>query len=271
MSENFNDNSVKITTYSKVICSLFLILVGTSFNKKLLSSVLTLAPVELQKQLLSGCIRGDGCAVTSGYVLTLSNKELIYQLRDIALRCSFHINMNCDKKLRRGATELAGILTILVDSSSEFAQIVGKNLDKIRQNKTITGLNVMFRPDGIYARIRKIESYQEECSVYDLQVQEDSSFTVNGVAAHNCFILACNDNLDSIYRNIHNAARISKNGGGIGFFWGLVRAKGSMLMGESKASGGVLPFIKVLNDTLVAVNQRWKKKRSRYLCSSCMA
>lgn len=86
-----------------------------------------------------------------------------------------------------------------------------------------------------------------------------------------CFILACNDNLDSIYRNIHNAARISKNGGGIGFFWGLVRAKGSMLMGESKASGGVLPFIKVLNDTLVAVNQRWKKKRSRYLCSSCMA
>ena len=77
-----------------------------------------------------------------------------------------------------------------------------------------------------------------------------------------CFILACEDNLESIYNNIHNAARISKNGGGIGFFWGLVRAKGSFLMGEAGASGGPLPFIKVLNDALVAVNQGGKRKRN---------
>lgn len=86
-----------------------------------------------------------------------------------------------------------------------------------------------------------------------------------------CFILACDDSLESIYSNITNAARISKNGGGIGFFWGLVRAKGSMLMGESKASGGVLPFIKVLNDTLVAVNQGGKRKRSWNLCFTNLA
>lgn len=86
-----------------------------------------------------------------------------------------------------------------------------------------------------------------------------------------CFILACDDDLDSIYNNIHNAARISKNGGGIGFFWGLVRAKGSMLMGELNTSGGVLPFIKVLNDTLVAVNQGGKRKRSWNLCATYLA
>lgn len=86
-----------------------------------------------------------------------------------------------------------------------------------------------------------------------------------------CFILACEDNLESIYNNIHNAARISKNGGGIGFFWGLVRAKGSFLMGEDGASGGPLPFIKVLNDTLVAVNQGRKKKRCWNLCFTSLA
>lgn len=268
---NDQDNSTKIVIYSKVLCSLFLELIGTGFDKKSLNSILKLSPIELQEELLVGCIRGDGCSVISGFVLTLSNKKLIQELRDVALRCSFQINMNCDKSLRKGATTLAGILTILVDRSSSFAQKVNKNLLNIRENKTHTGFNTIFREDGVYARIRKIESYEDECSVYDLQVEEDSSFTVNSIAAHNCFILACNDDLDSIYRNIHNAARISKNGGGIGFFWGLVRAKGSMLMGEARASGGVLPFIKVLNDTLVAVNQRWKEKRCWYLCSSSMA
>ena len=81
-----------------------------------------------------------------------------------------------------------------------------------------------------------------------------------GMNNASCFILACNDTLDSIYDNIKNAARISKNGGGIGFFWGLVRAKGSYLMGESGAAGGVCPFIKVLNDTAVAVNQSGRRK-----------
>lgn len=75
-----------------------------------------------------------------------------------------------------------------------------------------------------------------------------------------CFIIACNDDLDSIYRNIHNAAKISKVGGGIGFYWGYVRAKGDWLMGEANGSGGVLPFIKVANDTAIAVNQGGKRK-----------
>ena len=268
---NDKDNSCKVTVYSKVLCSLFLVLIGTGFDQKRLSNILKEADYTLQEELLVGCVRGDGCAVISGYTLTLSNKTLIQELRDLALRCSFHINMNCDNKLRKGATTLAAMLTILVDRSSSFAIKVNKNIQNIREVKSKTGFNIIFRTDGVYARVRNISSYVKECLVYDLQVEEDSSFTVNSIASHNCFILACNDNLDSIYRNIHNAARISKNGGGIGFFWGLVRAKGSMLMGESKASGGVLPFIKVLNDTLVAVNQRWKKKRSRYLCSSCMA
>lgn len=101
---------------------------------------------------------------------------------------------------------------------------------------------------------------------YHLSMLEDSLASPQlmnlrkGLNNASCFILACDDNLESIYNNIHNAARISKCGGGIGFFWGLVRAKGSYLMGESSAAGGVLPFIKVLNDTMVAVNQAGKRK-----------
>ena len=70
-----------------------------------------------------------------------------------------------------------------------------------------------------------------------------------------CFIVALDDNLESIFREITNAARISKNGGGVGANVSRIRATGSMVMGKPNASGGVIPWVKLLNDTAIAVNQ----------------
>lgn len=70
-----------------------------------------------------------------------------------------------------------------------------------------------------------------------------------------CFIIGMDDNLESIFEEITNAARISKNGGGVGVNVSRIRATGSMVMGKENASGGVIPWIKLLNDTAIAVNQ----------------
>lgn len=70
-----------------------------------------------------------------------------------------------------------------------------------------------------------------------------------------CFILSIDDNLESIFREITNTARISKNGGGVGVNVSRIRATGSSVMGKENASGGVIPWIKLLNDTAIAVNQ----------------
>ena len=51
-----------------------------------------------------------------------------------------------------------------------------------------------------------------------------------------CFIIAPSDNLESIYNNFKNTAMISKSGGGLGFYAGYIRAKGSKLMGEQKVN-----------------------------------
>ncbi|MGF1539097.1 MAG: LAGLIDADG family homing endonuclease [Pleurocapsa sp.] len=63
------------------------------------------------------------------------------------------------------------------------------------------------------------------------------------------------DNLESIFAEITNAARISKNGGGVGVNVSRIRATGSWVMGKDNASGGIIPWIKLLNDTAIAVNQ----------------
>jgi len=70
-----------------------------------------------------------------------------------------------------------------------------------------------------------------------------------------CFIAAMDDNLESIYEELTNTARISKNGGGVGVNVSRIRATGSWVMGKKNASGGVIPWIKLLNDTAIAVNQ----------------
>ena len=70
-----------------------------------------------------------------------------------------------------------------------------------------------------------------------------------------CFIIGMDDNLESIFEEITNAARISKNGGGVGVNVSRIRATGSWVMGKENASGGVIPWIKLLNDTAIAVNQ----------------
>ena len=70
-----------------------------------------------------------------------------------------------------------------------------------------------------------------------------------------CFIISIADDLDSIFENVHRIAKISKNGGGLGIYLGNLRAKGSSVAGADNAAGTIVQWVKIINDTLVAVNQ----------------
>lgn len=70
-----------------------------------------------------------------------------------------------------------------------------------------------------------------------------------------CFKLNVDDDLRSIYHNVENIAQISKYGGGVGVYMGNIRARGGAIRGVKNLSGGVIPWLKVINDTAVAVNQ----------------
>lgn len=70
-----------------------------------------------------------------------------------------------------------------------------------------------------------------------------------------CFKINVDDDLRGIYHAIENMAQISKFGGGVGVYLGNIRARGSSIRGVHGMSGGVNPWVKVINDTAVAVNQ----------------
>lgn len=86
-----------------------------------------------------------------------------------------------------------------------------------------------------------------------------ANLRVPGGSLSSCFIIAMEDNLESIFHEITNTARISKNGGGVGVNVSRIRATGSDVMGRKNASGGVIPWVKLLNDTAIAVNQGGKR------------
>lgn len=75
-----------------------------------------------------------------------------------------------------------------------------------------------------------------------------------------CYLTTVSDDLDGIYEAIKENALLSKYAGGLGNDWTAVRAMGSRIKGTNGKSQGVVPFLKVVSDTAVAVNQGGKRK-----------
>ena len=108
---------------------------------------------------------------------------------------------------------------------------------------------------------RAIEFY-ELLSSFDYMASTPTLF--NSGTRHSqlssCYLTTVGDDLEGIYGAIRDNALLSKWAGGLGNDWTPVRALGSHIKGTNGQSQGVVPFLKVVNDTAVAVNQGGKRK-----------
>lgn len=75
-----------------------------------------------------------------------------------------------------------------------------------------------------------------------------------------CFLTTVPDDLDGIFKSIKDNALLAKYSGGLGNDWTRVRGLGAHIKGTNGESQGVVPFLKVVNDTAIAVNQGGKRK-----------
>ena len=108
---------------------------------------------------------------------------------------------------------------------------------------------------------RAIEFY-EILSTFDFMSSTPTLF--NAGTRHSqlssCYLTTVADDLDGIYEAIKENALLAKYAGGLGNDWTPVRALGAHIKGTNGKSQGVVPFLKVVNDTAVAVNQGGKRK-----------
>jgi ribonucleoside-diphosphate reductase alpha chain len=108
---------------------------------------------------------------------------------------------------------------------------------------------------------RAVEFY-EVLSSFDFMCSTPTLFNSGTCHAQlsSCYLTTVADDLDSIYEAIKENALLAKYAGGLGNDWTPVRALGSHIRGTNGKSQGVVPFLKVVNDTAVAVNQGGKRK-----------
>jgi len=108
---------------------------------------------------------------------------------------------------------------------------------------------------------RAIEFY-ELLSSFDFMCSTPTLFNSGTLRPQlsSCFLTTISDDLDGIFKSIKDNALLSKYAGGLGNDWTGVRGLGSHIAGTNGESQGVVPFLKVANDTAIAVNQGGKRK-----------
>ncbi|SFS16498.1 ribonucleoside-diphosphate reductase alpha chain [Granulicella pectinivorans] len=108
---------------------------------------------------------------------------------------------------------------------------------------------------------RAIEFY-ELLSSFDFMCSTPTLFNAGTLRPQlsSCFLTTIPDDLDGIFKSIKDNALLSKYAGGLGNDWSAVRGLGAHIRGTNGESQGLVPFLKVANDTAIAVNQGGKRK-----------
>ena len=108
---------------------------------------------------------------------------------------------------------------------------------------------------------RAIEFY-ELLSSFDFMCSTPTLFNAGTLRPQlsSCFLTTISDDLEGIFKAIKDNALLAKYSGGLGNDWSMVRGLGAHIRGTNGQSQGVVPFLKVANDTAIAVNQGGKRK-----------
>lgn len=108
----------------------------------------------------------------------------------------------------------------------------------------------------------KAAEFYKLISAFDFMPSTPTLFNAGTLHSQlsSCYLSTVEDSLNGIYDNIKENALLSKFAGGLGNDWTPIRSMGSYIKGTNGKSQGVIPFLKVVNDTAVAVNQGGKRK-----------
>lgn len=257
------DGSTRVSLSSKIVATFINNTVGTMFNLKKLPIEMMQGNIDFTKGLIVGIFRGDGFANNGGLALQLSNEFLVYQVFLLLLKLGC---LPTIKKAPRNelATEESYVIFVSYGNKTHLSLIheIDKGLEKITTNPSKFSKDVhRFRiKNRVFYRVNKISKHKHNGKVYDIQVEDDPSFSANLVCAHNCYLNVVSDDLHDIFKTFGDNAQLSKYSGGIGTSWSSVRATGANISSTGVESQGVIPFLKIANDTTVAINRSGKRR-----------
>ena len=264
ISNSNSRNCVSVSFSNSAIGHAFAILFGRFSSGKFLSTSMYSWSRDMVCALVGGLVSSDGCcSLNGGIALQLTNQPLIQSLFHLTRSVGLDTSMTKMHKPYRERIQVVGRMQI--PWIPEIMRWVKKHYDDDRLDKTERA-NTTLEIDGhIFLRINSKTKIQDELPqfVYTLGVKDDHSYSVMGLIAENCFLIANKgDSIDGIYDTLKECAQISKFAGGIGLHVHDIRARGSHIRGTNGTSDGIIPMLRVFNSTARYVNQAGKRKGS---------
>ena len=255
INQSVADQSVRMICNSKVVASLLLSMVGTGYHDKRLSHDVMTADREFQLGLLAGLFRGDGCSTTGGMVLDLVNPELIDQVQLLLRRLGI---MSRVRQYTNRAGNVTGQVFVpgLPGLNEDFIFDVGKNMHNYVGQKGVSRTTYQVVHGRHVYGVRELKQTAEvPDKVYNLHVEGTHTYSIRGTVVHNCFLLRIEDNMESIGRSINSALQLSKRGGGVALLLSNIREHGAPIKNIENQSSGVIPIMKLLEDSFSYANQ----------------
>lgn len=215
------DNCIRLHCNSIVVGNLVKKICGKgALHKKDNIGFILQSSNEALEHFVAGYMRGDGCAVATGYVSSSISKNLTNLIRDCSLKLGYSCSSNVSKV--RSVTSYKNgkdsfVVRITLQPTDSLAVLTNKNLEKIKMRGTIGKVDyTKFVENGAFSRVNKITTEDFSGIVYDFEVENDHSFTVDGMCVHNCAVYSAGDTWKSLAAGDHFAYAMTAMSAGIG-------------------------------------------------------
>jgi ribonucleoside-diphosphate reductase alpha chain len=253
---------VSIVVNNTIVAALFKKIFKCKFDGKRIPTFFNRLSYENIKYFIAGLVSSDGCvSKTNSISIQLTNPPLVndifYLARSVGIPLTVTFMGGTDIKKATGRMSVPGeLVNGLVKKYYEDDRLDSMSDVPWKQFRIIGGTT--------FVRINnKTVSDVRPPFVYTFGVEDDHSYSVGGIIAENCFLLDFKaDSIKGIYETLGDCAQISKWAGGVGLAVHKIRAKNSRIAGTNGQSTGIVPMLKVYNDTARYVNQGGKRNGS---------
>ncbi len=269
-------NTYQILYNSKILGAIFEHMYGKGFEGKRLNQDIFKYSTKLVISFMEGIISSDGCISKSGAIsLCMANKHLIDQIYTLCRLHNFEISgpsKTTGGKLTKHQAYQLNLTCMRYDLENIYKTYTDDRLENLKLKTNIRNQFSVVEIDGFkfLPYETKIKINLESEYVYTLGVEDDHSYSIGGIIAENCFLKGMgdsltsqnNDSTGSIYTTLEKVAEVSKRSGGIGIHVHDIRANGSYIRGTGGKGDGLVPMLKVYNDTARYVNQGGRRSGS---------
>lgn len=234
----------------------------TGATNKRLPSWFLRVPRNVQKAFVGAVFAGDGIIQETNVGLFLANPELIRQIYTILLRLNVvasirwegvqrytrHRGMRIQVGTQSYVTALKAWIRGDTAAESRLAEV-----DKNYLYKVVDG--------SLFLKVRSLALVPASTqTVYDLAVEDDHSFTVGWLGAHNCYVIPVHDDsIESIFDWMKQAARTYSLGGGVGTDISILRPRGAAVNNAARSSTGSVSFMELFSLTTGTIGQSGRR------------